>query len=128
MLLTPDDLGRAVKETELQPRARQNVVLELGYFIGRVGRANVVCLYDESVELPSDYRGVEYIKVDAEGAWRLRHARELKEAQKCEDEIRPGGAFKRSMGAGLAFDPPADSQESSEDSVRFGGWPVAQAA
>ena len=47
---------------------------------------------------------------------------------KCEDEIRPRGAFKRSMGAGLAFDPPADSQESSEDSVRFGGWPVAQAA
>lgn len=37
-------------------------------------------LYDESVEIPSDYRGVEYIKVDAEGAWRPRLARELKEA------------------------------------------------
>ncbi len=80
VLLTPDDVGRAVKDEELRPRARQNVILELGYFMGRLGRSNVAVLYDESVELLSDYRGVEYIKVDAEGAWRLRLARELKEA------------------------------------------------
>lgn len=81
VLLTPDDLGRAAKEAgELHPRARQNVVLELGYFLGKLGRVNVAVLYDESVELPSDYRGVEYVKIDAEGAWKLRVAKELKAA------------------------------------------------
>jgi len=80
VLLTPDDLGRAAKEEELHPRARQNVVLELGYFLGKLGRANVAVLYDESVELPSDYRGVEYVKIDAEGAWKLKVAKELKAA------------------------------------------------
>jgi predicted nucleotide-binding protein len=73
VLLTPDDVGRGEKETELRPRARQNVILELGFFLGSLGRANVGVLYEESVELPSDYRGVEYIKVDAV-------ARELKSA------------------------------------------------
>jgi predicted nucleotide-binding protein len=80
VLFTPDDLGRAAKEKELHPRARQNVVLELGYFLGKLGRSNVVALYDESVELPSDYRGVEYVKIDVEGAWKLRLAKELKAA------------------------------------------------
>jgi predicted nucleotide-binding protein len=80
VLFTPDDLGRAAKEKELHPRARQNVILELGYFLGKLGRSNVVALYDESVELPSDYRGVEYVKIDAEGAWKLRLAKELKAA------------------------------------------------
>lgn len=81
VLFTPDDMGKGAKEEgELHPRARQNVVLELGYFLGKLGRSNVAVLYDESIELPSDYRGVEYIKIDAEGAWKLKLARELKEA------------------------------------------------
>jgi predicted nucleotide-binding protein len=80
VLLTPDDVGRSVEDDKDRPRARQNVVLELGFFMGKLGRSSVAVMYDESVELPSDYRGVEYIKVDAEGAWRLRLARELKQA------------------------------------------------
>lgn len=81
VLLTPDDLGRGAKEEEEpRPRARQNVILELGFFLGKLGRPNVVALYHESVELPSDYRGVQYIKIDAEGGWRLELARELKAA------------------------------------------------
>ncbi|MGO8702623.1 MAG: TIR domain-containing protein [Candidatus Brocadiia bacterium] len=81
VLLTPDDIGRAAKKgDELHPRARQNVVLELGYFLGKLGRPNVAALYDESVELPSDYRGVDYVKIDAEGAWKLKLAKELKAA------------------------------------------------
>jgi predicted nucleotide-binding protein len=80
VLFTPDDLGRGAKEKELRPRARQNVVLELGFFVGKLGRSNVLALYDESVELPSDYRGVEYVRIDAEGAWKLRLAKELKAA------------------------------------------------
>lgn len=81
VLLTPDDVGKGINEEgDSQPRARQNVVLELGYFLGKLGRSNVAALYQESVVLPSDYRGVEYVKIDAEGAWKMKLALELKEA------------------------------------------------
>ena len=80
VLLTPDDLGKSVRGTELRPRARQNVIFELGYFIGKLGRQNVSILYRESVELPSDYFGIEYIKIDVENAWHFRLAKELRVA------------------------------------------------
>jgi predicted nucleotide-binding protein len=78
VLFTPDDIGKGAKDEHYNPRARQNVVLELGFFIGKLKRENVCVLYDESVELPSDYRGVEYIKIDLDGAWKLKLAKELK--------------------------------------------------
>lgn len=78
ILLTPDDLGKKATDEGLLPRARQNVVFELGYFIGKLSRGNVVALYDESVELPSDYHGIEYIRIDAEGAWKMKLAKEIK--------------------------------------------------
>jgi predicted nucleotide-binding protein len=62
VVLTPDDLGcLASKEQHLRKRARQNVILELGFLMGKLGRQNVCCLYKEEVELPSDIRGVNYI-------------------------------------------------------------------
>ena len=64
----------------MKARARQNVVFELGYFIGRLGRNRVCALYAEGVEIPSDYSGVVYTKLDASGAWRLELAKELKAA------------------------------------------------
>ncbi|AJG22217.1 putative nucleotide-binding protein [Cupriavidus basilensis] len=79
VLLTPDDEGRA-KGGELQPRARQNVVLELGYFIGRLGRHKVCALKSGDLELPSDYQGVLWETMDAGGGWKLSLARELKAA------------------------------------------------
>jgi predicted nucleotide-binding protein len=57
VLLTPDDLGRAKSSADDQPRARQNVILELGYFVGRLGRAKVCALLKGGVEMPSDYVG-----------------------------------------------------------------------
>jgi len=80
VLLTPDDLGRSLKEEELKPRARQNVLLELGYFIGRLGRNKVCALKRGDVELPSDYVGVVWEKMDDGGGWKLALARELKAA------------------------------------------------
>ena len=82
VLLTPDDKGgpKNCTSSELQPRARQNVVFELGYFIGRLGRNRVCALYLEGVEIPSDYSGVLYTKFDSSGAWRLEIAKELKAA------------------------------------------------
>ena len=62
VLLTPDDVGGiASNPPALNPRARQNVILELGYFIGRLGRAHVAALLKGDVEKPSDYDGVVYI-------------------------------------------------------------------
>jgi len=60
ILLTPDDFGGASK-AELNSRARQNVILELGYFFGKLGRENVCCLYKSDVELPSDMHGILYL-------------------------------------------------------------------
>lgn len=82
VLLTGDDRGGAAASSEsvLRPRARQNVIFELGYFIGRLGRNRVCALYTEGVEIPSDYSGVLYTKLDASGAWRLELAKELKAA------------------------------------------------
>jgi predicted nucleotide-binding protein len=79
ILLTPDDEGREAGSKEpLKARARQNVVLEFGYFIGRLGRSRVCALHRGSIEIPSDYLGVVYVPLDDDGAWRLRLARELK--------------------------------------------------
>jgi predicted nucleotide-binding protein len=80
VLLTPDDVGRSIKEEELKPRARQNVLLELGYFIGHLGRDKVCALRRGEVELPSDYVGVVWERMDDGGGWKLALARELKAA------------------------------------------------
>jgi len=55
-------------------------MLELGFFLGRLGRKRVCALYQEGVEIPSDYSGVLFVPLDARGAWRLGLARELKAA------------------------------------------------
>lgn len=59
-------------------RARQNVVFELGYFIGRLKRSHVAALVKGDVEVPSDITGFAYIGVDNEGYWKLKIAQELK--------------------------------------------------
>jgi len=64
VLLTPDDEGRQVKTSDWKPRARQNVVFELGYFFAQLGRDKVICLYRSNVELPSDVSGIIYIPFD----------------------------------------------------------------
>jgi predicted nucleotide-binding protein len=62
VLFTGDDLGCKSDESDerrrLRPRARQNVVLELGFFLGCLGRAQVCSIVDDGVEVPSDMDGV----------------------------------------------------------------------
>ncbi|MBX3483466.1 nucleotide-binding protein [Phenylobacterium sp.] len=77
VLLTPDDTGRANVDTDLRPRARQNVILELGYFVGLLGRERVCALRKGGVEIPSDFAGVVYTEFDPAGAWRQSLAQEL---------------------------------------------------
>lgn len=82
VLLTGDDRGgtSSAPWEEQKPRARQNVVFELGYFIGRLGRQRVCVLYESGVEIPSDYSGVLYVPLDASSVWRLLVAKELSAA------------------------------------------------
>jgi predicted nucleotide-binding protein len=63
VLLTPDDEGHPVGQPkEKRNRARQNVILELGMFLVRLGRKRVAILHKGNVELPSDINGLIYIK------------------------------------------------------------------
>ena len=79
VLLTPDDEGCA-KGGEPEPRARQNVLLELGYFIGRLGRDKVCALKRGKLEIPSDFAGVVWETMDTSGGWKQSLARELEAA------------------------------------------------
>lgn len=80
VLYTPCDLGRA-KEDEIvaeRYRARQNVVFEHGYLIGKLGRDKVSALVKGDVETPGDISGVVYIKMDDSGAWKTQLVKEMK--------------------------------------------------
>jgi predicted nucleotide-binding protein len=75
IILTPDDLGgfvemgskwsrpqrlrRFLKTAHNRPR--QNVILEFGYFVGKLGRDKVACLLKKPVEQPSDMQGIVYL-------------------------------------------------------------------
>lgn len=80
ILMTDDDFGKAKGEDNLNPRTRQNVILEMGYFIGRLGRERVCPLYIKGVELPSDLYGLLYTEVDDSENWKIKMAKELKAA------------------------------------------------
>lgn len=81
ILLTPDDIGADGSTPDrLRSRARQNVVLELGMFIGRLGRKKVCAIYKGDIELPSDYSGVLFVPMDLGGGWKLALTRELRHA------------------------------------------------
>jgi predicted nucleotide-binding protein len=75
VLLTADDVGGVKGSTDQRPRARQNVVFEFGYFIGKLGRGRVVALYESGVELPSDVTGMLYAQLS--GNWHTKLAKEL---------------------------------------------------
>lgn len=80
VLLTPDDMGRAKSATDLEPRARQNVLLELGYFMAKLGRNKVCALRRGEVSIPSDFAGVVWEAMDDSGGWRQKLGRELQAA------------------------------------------------
>jgi predicted nucleotide-binding protein len=75
VILTPDDLGGFVEMGSkwsrpqrlrkflktAHNRPRQNVILEFGYFVGKLGRDRVACLLKKPVEQPSDMQGIVYL-------------------------------------------------------------------
>ncbi|WP_316214552.1 nucleotide-binding protein [Bradyrhizobium sp. SZCCHNR2035] len=82
VLMTPDDIGGIAGGTaEVQPRARQNVVFELGFFIGKLGPARVAALLKSNVEKPSDFDGIAYIPYGQGTSWKTELAREMHHAK-----------------------------------------------
>ena len=81
VLLTPDDEARLRSSgTAFSHRARQNVIFELGYFAGALGRNHVCALTKGEMEIPSDYDGVVYIPFDDSEGWKQKLLKELKAA------------------------------------------------
>ena len=82
VLMSGDDFGgaKSTNREDYRPRARQNVLLELGYFVGKLGRDNVCVLAEAGLEMPSDYVGVLFKPYDTGGVWRYQLAEEIKAA------------------------------------------------
>jgi predicted nucleotide-binding protein len=88
VLLTADDQGGLRAGADMNLRGRQNVIFELGFFFGKLGRDRVAVLLEENVEKPSDIEGLVYITLDKAGAWKQVLARELETAGISVDRSR----------------------------------------
>jgi predicted nucleotide-binding protein len=82
VLLSADDITyqKDGNPESARYRARQNVILELGYFLGKLGRDKVAAIYEngKEIEIPSDFSGVLYIGYAGNDSWKLPLAKELK--------------------------------------------------
>lgn len=74
-LFTADDIGKAKDVKKGQPRARQNVVFETGYFMGKLDRDHIIILSDSGIEIPSDLAGVVYTNTQD---WQFSLLKELR--------------------------------------------------
>lgn len=86
VLMTPDDATEHPEGGASERRARQNVVFELGFFVGALKRGRVCVIVRGNVEKPSNYWGVEYIPWDDAGGWKLKLLEELKAANLAVNE------------------------------------------
>lgn len=77
VVMTDDDVGSMKESSSLAPRARQNVILELGYFLSHLGQPRVCALITPGLETPSDFDGIVYIKMDDGNNWQTELKREL---------------------------------------------------
>ena len=79
VLYTPCDIGgKKTNQELLKNRARQNVVFEHGFLIGKIGRKNVCALVKGEIEKPNDISGVVYVDMDNSDAWQLIVAKEMR--------------------------------------------------
>lgn len=83
VLFTGDDFGYSKGEnnSKAKLRPRQNVIFEMGYFFGKLGREKVICLFDDNIDIEifSDYKGIIYIPYDSNGSWKYELGKELQE-------------------------------------------------
>ena len=81
ILLTPDDKVHSDSSSDqFKYQARQNVIFEMGYFLGKLDRNKICILLKSKVELPSDILGVGYVQYNEDDAWKLQLAREIKKS------------------------------------------------
>lgn len=78
VLLSPDDVGGVADAGITKERARQNVIFELGFFMGRIDLNRVVMMKKGAVEIPSDLHGILYVPVDDGDGWKWLLSRELR--------------------------------------------------
>lgn len=78
VLYTPCDVGGEKGSQDLRPRARQNVIFEHGFLMGKIGRNSVCALVKDELETPNDISGVVYIPLDSHNAWHIAVAKELR--------------------------------------------------
>ena len=92
IILSDDDYGCLLTEyndkNSLKTRARQNVVFEFGYFIGKMGRSRVAAVFKGKIEKPSDLDGIAYIEYDDNDGWKLQLAKELSNAKMQFDKTK----------------------------------------
>ncbi len=81
VLLTPDDVAGSRAEPGHSERARQNVIYELGFLRGKLGKGKVCLLRKGEVEIPSDLAGVVYTKIGDGDGWKFQLVKELKAAK-----------------------------------------------
>jgi len=76
VLLSPDDASAPA------PKASPNVVLELGFFLGKLGPKRVLPIYRETknFDLPPNIAGADYVKFDVEGTWKFKLAKALQDS------------------------------------------------
>jgi len=80
VLYTPCDVGSKVGALNRSYRARQNVVFEHGYLIGKLGRSRVAAVVKGAIETPNDISGVVYITLDEQGDWKEELKKEMRSA------------------------------------------------
>ena len=82
VLLSPDDIAypKSKSPEDKRFRARQNVIFELGFFVGKLERKHVFILFreEENFEIPSDYLNICYTPYDNKGKWQYDLIKELK--------------------------------------------------
>lgn len=78
VIYTECDVGAKRDSLIYKRRARQNVVFEHGYLIGKIGRPRVVALVKGDVETPNDISGVVYVQMTSDGSWQEEISNELK--------------------------------------------------
>ncbi len=81
VLLSPDDFGHAKNEaaTKHKLRPKQDVIFELGFLLGNLGKGNVLVFFREctNFEIPIDFEGIKFTAFDDRDSWKLALIREL---------------------------------------------------
>ncbi|MNN73201.1 putative nucleotide-binding protein containing TIR-like domain protein [compost metagenome] len=80
VLYTPCDTGAPAGCLTARYRARQNVVFEHGFLIGKLGRSRVAAMVKGPIETPNDISGGVYIQLDSEERWKDELTKEMRAA------------------------------------------------